>query len=594
MPDYFDRFDFEGSTGRSTPYRKQGDKKFDMPYHLRKRLQIAQSSKFHAAVQQIWSAIGLQADGQMTKEQYAMVHQRISRCLAPEMTADEVVEALEEDWRDDAAGKETLTLDLYVRSLFGLADMWASTDEEVDYVIFVNKLFRRITAVAETKLHSSASVATLPPIASRAAPAKGLSDSASQQSLGRAKWSSAVLATFRTLRPLHAIAPLGGKVVGPPGVLCQDVAGTSAASSQSSSGASSRITSRASSRATSREGGPPRATRQRKRQRKRSSPAAPPVAAPTEPAPAAPKRMAPPEAQDERGAKPPWPSPPPPVEVGDDDDEATCCASASASSSASYLALARRPSPAQAAAASTPGRLSLSLKHRSPAGWGARPLAEWPLRSGYGRGYGPSPSIGLVRPVASPREEGGTQSDGEEEGSRWAAKEGAAEPLRGIERDAISDTETEAGCPPTPLPHAGAATARWGTRRPPSRLQPLGSPLRRAAATRSVAAAASPTGVRQRRVLDALGFVPRLRPGAGSPRPPTSPALLRNLASPRPTRGAALCQPAAVWLGKGAPPATVLREADELQEWLLSRPQKASGSPDVVARAAIRAAYGYT
>ena len=49
-----------------------------------------------------------------------------------------------------------------------------------------------------------------------------------------------------------------------------------------------------------------------------------------------------------------------------------------------------------------------------------------------------------------------------------------------------------------------------------------------------------------------------------------------------------------MWLGKGAPPATVLRDADELQEWLLSRPQKASGSPDVVARAAIRVAYGYT
>ena len=88
----------------------------------------------------------------MPFEQYAHIHRRISMALAPELAEDEAQEAAHEDWTEDLDGcnpAEGIPFEKYSRGLFGVADMWTETVDELAYVIFINKLFRRVTVLRE-------------------------------------------------------------------------------------------------------------------------------------------------------------------------------------------------------------------------------------------------------------------------------------------------------------------------------------------------------------------------------------------------------------------------------------------------------------
>ena len=82
----------------------------------------------------------------MTYETYAYIHRRISKALAPELTDEEAQEAAAEEWLEDLDGDDPdggLAFDRYAKGLFGIADMWTEKVDELEYVIFINKLYRR-------------------------------------------------------------------------------------------------------------------------------------------------------------------------------------------------------------------------------------------------------------------------------------------------------------------------------------------------------------------------------------------------------------------------------------------------------------------
>ena len=92
----------------------------------------------------------------MPKATYVYVHRRISMALAPELSEAEAAEAAEEDWVDDSGWlgqvQNEIAFDNYAGGLFGVADMWTESVDELEYVIFLNKLFRRVTVLRETRL----------------------------------------------------------------------------------------------------------------------------------------------------------------------------------------------------------------------------------------------------------------------------------------------------------------------------------------------------------------------------------------------------------------------------------------------------------
>jgi hypothetical protein len=128
------------------PYREQGSALFDEPEIKEMRRAIRSSAKIRSASLQFWTASGLNAKQRMTFETYAYIHRRISKALAPELSDEEAQEAAAEEWLEDLDGDEPdegLSFDRYAKGLFGIADMWTEKVDELEYVIFINKLYRR-------------------------------------------------------------------------------------------------------------------------------------------------------------------------------------------------------------------------------------------------------------------------------------------------------------------------------------------------------------------------------------------------------------------------------------------------------------------
>ncbi|KOO31008.1 hypothetical protein Ctob_004626 [Chrysochromulina tobinii] len=153
VADRLNEFHFEGANKPGAkPYREQGTAAFNLSPIQRQRRAIRDSAKLKSACMQFWTAAGLREDQHMPFEQYAHIHRRISMALAPELAEDEAQEAAHEDWTEDLDGcnpAEGIPFEKYSRGLFGVADMWTETVDELAYVIFINKLFRRVTVLRE-------------------------------------------------------------------------------------------------------------------------------------------------------------------------------------------------------------------------------------------------------------------------------------------------------------------------------------------------------------------------------------------------------------------------------------------------------------
>ena len=93
----------------------------------------------------------LGADDELGRATYEDVHRLLTRALAPQMTDDEWRDAVADDWRDDLRGNGAMTLPLYIMSIFEVADLWTDSVEEWQYVVFINKLYRRVTKPRASK-----------------------------------------------------------------------------------------------------------------------------------------------------------------------------------------------------------------------------------------------------------------------------------------------------------------------------------------------------------------------------------------------------------------------------------------------------------
>ena len=122
---------------------------------MERRVALLASGRIARASRQFWDTLGVPEDGTLKREQYERVHRLLTRALAPQMDEASWREAVHEDWASDLRGQSRFTLELYVVSMFEIADLWTESTEEMDYVIFINKLFRRVTRPVRAPLHQS-------------------------------------------------------------------------------------------------------------------------------------------------------------------------------------------------------------------------------------------------------------------------------------------------------------------------------------------------------------------------------------------------------------------------------------------------------
>ena len=134
-------------------YRQQGSRRWDADDLMRARQALRDSALLRKAALQFWEALGKAEFERLTFPEYAFVHLRISKALAPELSNDEARQAAQEDWEDDSgspAPTGSLSVDQYTRGLIEIADMWTDDINELEYLFFINKLFHRVTIVPRT------------------------------------------------------------------------------------------------------------------------------------------------------------------------------------------------------------------------------------------------------------------------------------------------------------------------------------------------------------------------------------------------------------------------------------------------------------
>ena len=138
-----DRFAWE--SGPAAPYWMSGDPKYDSPEALERRVALLRSGRVVRACRQFWDTLMLGEGDTLEQVQYKQVHRLLTKALAPQMGEAEWREAAAEDWRDDLRGQPAMTMALYLMSIFEIADLWTDSVEEWQYVVFINKLYRRVT-----------------------------------------------------------------------------------------------------------------------------------------------------------------------------------------------------------------------------------------------------------------------------------------------------------------------------------------------------------------------------------------------------------------------------------------------------------------
>ena len=138
-------------------YRLQGDASWDEDERMKKKREAAaRGDKLQKACLQFWRALGKGPDELMSKDEYIYVHRRVTKALAPELSEEEAEEAAEDDWEEDLGDAESMTAELFVEGIVQIADMWTDTVGELDYLIFINKLFSRLTKPAKVQLGAAA------------------------------------------------------------------------------------------------------------------------------------------------------------------------------------------------------------------------------------------------------------------------------------------------------------------------------------------------------------------------------------------------------------------------------------------------------
>lgn len=157
------------------PYRMQGDEEFDAPNMLRKRDRLRKSPRLRAAARRFWTVLGVAkeraaktagVEAAITQQQtrrmrfigrqdYFVLHRRITRALAPELSKREAKEAAEQDWLEDLGGARHMDFEHFAAGLFGIADMWTDDVDEDSYTQFLEQLFLSVTDVDPRSLNGS-------------------------------------------------------------------------------------------------------------------------------------------------------------------------------------------------------------------------------------------------------------------------------------------------------------------------------------------------------------------------------------------------------------------------------------------------------
>jgi len=140
----------------AVPYHLQGNSRFETEAAKARRQLIMYDAAVRDAITRYWSIAPKTEAGRVSKSVYTGICLRISKVILPGFSEEESKKVIEDDWENDSQGAETLDYFLFYRAIFQLADIWTNSLDVKEYVDFLIKIFRRITA--RKIIHSDGSV----------------------------------------------------------------------------------------------------------------------------------------------------------------------------------------------------------------------------------------------------------------------------------------------------------------------------------------------------------------------------------------------------------------------------------------------------
>ena len=141
-------FSFESSGTSSSEYKKEGNVEFYTQANLHKRKAIFCDKVVQKWIEVFYNTFASVAKtGLVGQAEFISVQMNIAKALfdPEEWDEREVREVVEADWVRENGMSEGMNKEKYQKSLFELVDTWAASIKLVEYRIFLQKLYFRIT-----------------------------------------------------------------------------------------------------------------------------------------------------------------------------------------------------------------------------------------------------------------------------------------------------------------------------------------------------------------------------------------------------------------------------------------------------------------
>ena len=139
---------------------RQGDASLSTAEALRQRFALRTEPRVVGALQHFWEAAlrSIQSSGDVSAhtlsfEGYSKLLLRVYRVLMEEWDAEDADQCIQDDWKNDAKGRDELGREGFMDALFELADTWCKTINAEEYISFLNDLFERVTMQVDGKTY---------------------------------------------------------------------------------------------------------------------------------------------------------------------------------------------------------------------------------------------------------------------------------------------------------------------------------------------------------------------------------------------------------------------------------------------------------
>lgn len=141
-------FSFEATGSSAAEYRKEGNVEFYTQANLHKRKAISCDKVVTKWIDIFWNTFSsVHKTGEVNQAEYVQVQMNIAKALfdPEDWDEDEVREMVESDWVRENGLSNSMEHEKFHTSLFELVDTWASSIKLVEYRMFLQKLYFRIT-----------------------------------------------------------------------------------------------------------------------------------------------------------------------------------------------------------------------------------------------------------------------------------------------------------------------------------------------------------------------------------------------------------------------------------------------------------------